>query len=221
MFFDVADIFESKWSNDESGGELEVLTCGLRPSGESDGTNQRDAEVWQQYGLSSRPSGPDGDGLCQALTAEIGGKRAVVATRDTRGPACHGALNAGDVALWSVGKNAVRCNADGSIALLKQGEEEDSGLVIDKDGALSIFTPFGIIQLNADGFAVILKEGGVALSMSPKDITLLGPKCSISTGTVALGVGAAVPLGLQPTVVPTGTVSPAFAVTKPTPNIFV
>jgi hypothetical protein len=177
--------------------------------------------VWQQYGFTSRPAAPDGDGKCQALTANIRGMRAVVATRDTRGPASHGALNAGDVALWSIGKNAVRCNADGSIALLKQGAEEDSGIVIDKDGALSIFTPFGIIQLNADGFAVILKEGGVSLSLSPKDITLLGPKCSISTGTVALGVGAAVPLGLQPTVVPTGTVSPAFAVTKPTPNIFV
>lgn len=221
MFFDVADIFESKWSADEAGGEAEVLTCSLREAGEADGTNERDAEVWGQYGFTSRPKAPDEDGKCQALTSMVGGRKAVIATRDTRGPANHGALKEGDVAMWSVGKNAVRCNADGSIALLKQGESEDSGIVIDKDGALSIFTPFGIIQLNADGFAVILKEGGTCLSLTKSDITLSGTKCSLSAGVIALGVGAAVPLAVQPTVVPTGTISPAFAATKPTPNIFV
>jgi len=212
MYLDWYDISETKWGSSDTGGEAEVVTCTLRAAGESDGQVELAADVWGAYGLSYRPASPKAGAVCQAITYTAGGKRHVIATRDTRGGDCHGALNDGDVALWSVGKNSVRCNADGSIAIHQIGSEVDAGISVEKDGTILIFNEFGQIELGKNGFQVFTKDGGAIALGNGSFQTISKTAAWLRSGSVLLGPsptkplttgsGAAVPipyiLGLRP-----------------------
>ena len=217
MFFDVFDIFESKWGSDDSGGDSTTLTASLRFAGTTSGTDELSAEVWGQYGFSSRPGKPDGTNRCQAIVGDLAGRRAVLFTRDTRGPKAHGDLNDGDVAVWSVGKNSIRCNADGSIAILQMGASSDAFFIIEKDGSQIQGNQWGQIELGPDGFKVILASGE-AFALGNGAAQFIAPKIGLMGGAVLLGAGAAVPLAAVPI---TGTVGAGFVSAKPVANIFV
>lgn len=214
------DIFSSAWGSDSTEGAVQIATAALRRAGEEEGSDGEDAEIWSHYGLSYRPADPGGDKSTQALTLEVAGRPVIFATRDVRGADIHGDLNAGDVAVWSIGKNAVRLNASGSISMFKQGESVDSAVAIGDDGAITLLNEWGVVQLGKDGFSVTLASGQM-LSLGPDGFNVSAPKCALQCGAIALGVGAAVPLASVPTVIGTGTAGPGFVAMKPITNIFI
>ena len=218
MIVDWYDVSESHFGADPTGGAEEIVTVDLRAAGEQDGTDANAAEVWAGgYGFTSRPAAPDGDKACQAIAVDAAGKRIVIAMRDTRGADAHGALNAGDVAMWSTGKNAVRCNADGTIAALQQGESTDAGWIFEKDGSFKLFGPFGQMELGPNGFVVTLATGE-QFAIGGSALSLVASTVALQAGTIALGVGASMPLTIpNPATGGTGT----FVLPKLVPNIFV
>lgn len=218
MIVDWYDVSESHFGADPTGGAEEIVTVDLRAAGEQDGTDANAAEVWAGgYGFTSRPAAPDGDKACQAIAVDAAGKRIVIAMRDTRGADAHGALNAGDVAMWSTGKNAIRLNADKSIGIIQQGDDSDAALSIEPDGTIILRNAYGQIELGPNGFQVFTKTGE-AFQLGAGSANFLAPTFAAQCGTIALGVGAAVPLTIpNPATGGTGT----FVLAKPVLNVFV
>lgn len=209
--FDFADVFASVWGDDDTGGKAEVVTVSLRDVGEPDGAEATKAPTWGMGCVAYRPAPPTDDGKCQALTVSIGGQPHVIATQDARISKAIGALNAGDAAFASpTGKNALRSNADGSIAMIHQGESGDSGIGINKDGTISLFTPDVILSLGPDGLLITTKAGE-QMALGDKVFQVVALQGFIRCGVVGLGPAPAVPL----------TFAAASGVVKPAPNVLV
>jgi len=199
MDIDWVEVSESNWGATATDNGPAIATASIRLAGETDGQDQTNAEIWSHYGFSYRPSKPSAGGKCDAIAQHVAGKRIITATRDMRGAVCHGALNEGDVAMWSTGKNTIRCNADGSIALLQQGASTDAGISIEKDGKIILFNQWGQLELGPNGLIVVTK-GGSALELADDHFQVLSPQCFVRGGLVALGMapkpfagGAAMP----------------------------
>ena len=214
------DVFSSSFGTDASDGGPEIPTVSLRRAGEDEGSDQDEADIWSAYGFAYRPAAPDDKGATQVVADFVAGRWSVIASRDTRGADIYGALNEGDVAVWSIGKNAFRANASGSISMFKQGTSVDSAVAIGDDGAITLLNEWGVVQLGKDGFSVTLASGQM-LSLGPDGFNVSAPKCALQCGAIALGVGAAVPLASVPTVIGTGTAGPGFVAMKPITNIFI
>lgn len=206
--FRTYDIFSSAWGSDSTEGAVQIATAALRRAGEEEGSDGEDAEIWSHYGVSYRPPDPSDDKSTQALTLEVAGRPVIFATRDVRGADIHGDLNAGDVALWSIGKVCLRLNADGSISMFKQGATVDSAVAIGDDGAITLLNEWGVVQLGSDGFSVTLASGQM-LSLGPDGFNVSAPSAGLSVGSFAFGAGASTPLAVTPC--PTG----GFVVSKP------
>ena len=214
--FNFSDVFQSMWGDAPTGGAGEVVTVELRDAGATDGQTGDEVELLGQAPLLYRPKAPDDGGRCQVLTLEVGGRKIGLASRDSRATRASGALNEGDVALvCPSSKVALRLNDDNSISLLQQGEEADTFLRFETDGTILIGNQWGQLQLGADGFQVLLASGEV-FSLGGDQAVIQAGQCALNAGALLLGVGAAVPLCLVPTVPPGG-----FACPKVTPNIFV
>jgi hypothetical protein len=219
--FEFADVFETMWGSAATEGTGEIVACQVRDAGETDGQDARDVELWSQGCIAYRPAKPDGDGKCQLLTVPIGSQLLAIASRDSRADKATGALNEGDAAFCSpTGKVALRCNADGSCSLIKQGESVDSVVSIEKNGTILCANEWGQFELGPNGFQVMLPTGESIIVKQGK-IQLSAPQVVLAGGTVALGVGASMPLAIVPTVVPTGTAAPGFVAAKPCPNILI
>ena len=209
--FDFADVFATVWGDESTGGKVETVTASLREVGEPDGADATKAPIWGMGCVAYRPAAPTSDGKCQALTVSIGGQPHVIATQDARISKAIGALNEGDAAFASpTGKNALRSNADGSIAMIKQGESADSIIGINKDGSISLMTPWCLMTLNEDGLTFTTKAGE-QMVLGKQVFQVLAAQGFIRTGTVSLGLSAAVPL----------TFSGTSGVVKPAPNVFI
>jgi len=100
--------------------------------------------------------------------------------------------------------------ADGSIALLQQGDEADTMMVLEKDGAIILRNKWGQLQLDENGFAVVLTSGE-SFELAPASAQITADVVKIAGGVVSLGAAAAVPL----------TFAPTSGVVKPAPNILV
>lgn len=210
-WIDWVDVTESTFSKDASGGEAQVVTCAVRDAGQEDGQTGRDVEVWGLGCIVYRPAPPDDKGKCQAAVATVGGARVIVATRDTRAATAVGDLGAGDAAFCApTSKSALIAKADGSIALLQQGDEADAMVVLEKDGAIILRNKWGQIQLDENGFAVVLTSGE-SFELAPASAQITADVVKIAGGVVALGAAAAVPL----------TFAPTSGVVKPAPNILI
>lgn len=204
----IFDVFSSSFGSDASNGGPEIPTVSLRRAGEEDGSDQDEADIWSDYGFAYRPAAPDAKGATQVVADFVAGRWSVIASRDTRGADIYGALNEGDVAVWSIGKNAVRLNADGSISLFKQGATVDSAVAIGDDGAITLLNEWGVVQLGSDGFSVTLASGQM-LSLGPDGFNVSAPSAGLSVGAFSFGAGASTPLAVTPC--PTG----GFVVSKP------
>lgn len=185
------DIAETSFGSDETGGP-ETVTCAVRHVGEDGGIDEPAAPIWSHYGLAYRPPAPDGADVCQALCQTIGGKRSVTATRDLRAADVHGALNEGDVALWSVGKNMLRLNANGGVSLLLRGDT-DASIGIEPDGAILFANRWGSMSLDGDGFKVVTADGG-ALVLNSKVFQALAQLGDLEVGALKTHAAASAPL---------------------------
>lgn len=193
LSFGFYDIFETGFGSSATGGAVELVTCQIRRAGEEEGVDARDVEIWGHYGFTSRPAAPDGAKRCQTIAADIGGRKVALWTSDVRGSEHFGKLSAGDVALWSVGKNALRLNNDGSIAAINRTNNADSLMMIEKNGQITMLNEWGKMTLGPEGFSVVLSNGAM-FSLTKTGFTVQCQQLSLNTSSVGLGVGAAVPL---------------------------
>lgn len=218
------DVFSSSFGTDASDGGPEIPTVSLRRAGEDDGSDQDEADIWSAYGFAYRPAAPDAKGATQVVADFVAGRWSVIASRDTRGADVFGALNEGDVVVWSIGGVALRMNADGSTSLFKknEGETPDAFVSIASDSAITLCNEWGTIQISSDGISLMLNDGSAGLQISAADgVNIVGQKAAFQVGSISLGVGASVPLCIIPTIPGTGSVSAGFVCAKPTPNILV
>ena len=155
---------------------------------------------WQHYGFLSRP--PDG---AESLVVWIGSQAFSLASRALAAAGVWGKMTAGDVALYSVGKNAIRLNATGSISMLVPSNGKQIVVSIQPKGAIQFML--------ANGFYIELsEEQGFVVSTPGKDITLSG--LNVNVNAMALNNNSAV---LKTTI----AASQPLVATSVAPGVFV
>ena len=193
---EVYDIFDSDYSDKATGGKGEIPTVSIRECGEDEGSAFADAELWGHAPLVYRPGDKDDKGVCQAVTAEVGGRVAVVGTKDARAAEASGALKKGDVALvnpWG-GKCCLRLNASGGVALLKQGDDVDASISIDEDDdAIVLINRYGGISIGPNGIVLHLTEGP-QVALTKEHFMAFAPQAFLMAGVVGLGPAPSKPL---------------------------
>ena len=185
-------LFDATYGDKASGGAATLVTAHLRDGDDEDGQTGRDVEVFGQAPVLFVPDDPTDAGQCQGLTMLVGGQPLCIATRDTRAVGAMPALAKGDAAfVCPTGRVGLLAKKDGTIGLLQRGEgnNPDSSLLFEPDGALVITTPYGSLVLDADGFRVIL-PGGEAFGIGSNVMTVSATMINLAGATVALGAGA-------------------------------
>lgn len=191
---DYLDVMEALLGDAATGGESSVVTAAVRDAGQVDGQTGRDVEVWGTAPVVYVPAPPSKDGKCQALSTIVGGTKVIVATRDTRAAAAVGDLPPGAAAFCCpTGKNAAVFKPDGSISLLQQGTDADALISIEADGAIILRNKWGQVQLDKDGFSVMLTTGE-CFSLSAALAQILAPVVTLESGVTKLSASAAAPL---------------------------
>lgn len=217
-------LFAATYSAEASGGEATLVTASLRDGDDDEGQTGHTVEVWGQAPVVYVPDDPDDGGRCQALTVQLGGNPVAIATRDLRAAKAVPGLSKGDAAFCCpTGRVTFLAKKDGTVGMMQRGEGEtpDSLVLLEPDGAFSVTTPFGQIILDAQGFRVI-GPNGEAMGLGANDFTVTATSASLACASVALGVGAAVPLAvapLLPAATPPGVTG--FFLPKPVANIFI
>jgi hypothetical protein len=189
-------LFGATYADAAAGGEATLVTASLRDGDDEDGQVGHEAEVWGVAPVVYLPDDPDADGACQALTTLIGGTPVCLGTRDLRAVKAIPGLGKGDAAfVCPTGRGGFLSKKDGTMGLMQRGADggSDSLLLLEPDGAFNLTTPHGQIVLDAEGFRIILANGQ-AFNLGGENFTVTGIGANIETATVALGMGAAVPL---------------------------
>ncbi len=183
----------------------------LANPGEDEGVDVPQAPAFGVYGLVSRPSAANDNGLCEAITADVGGTNVVVATRDTRAESVVGKLAEGDVALWSVGNNCVLLKANGTVSIRHNAAAggADAWIQIESDGAIKIGNAGGGIEITTAGKVTIYGSGGEAMAIGGGSVALTAPEVKLQSATTMLHAAAARPLSFIPT---SGVAGPALNV---------
>lgn len=217
-------LFSATYSDKASGGATTLVTASLRDGDDEDGSVGHEVEVWGVAPVLHVPDDPDDSGACQSLTTMIGGTPVCLGTRDLRAVKAMPALARGDAAfVCPTGRVAFLAKKDGTVGILQRGEGDtkDSSMLFEPDGAFIMTCPFGQIVFDAKGFRVI-GANGEAIGLGDNDFTVTAASASFAVASIALGVGAAVPLASLPlTPAAYGPNAPGFYCPKPLPNIFV
>lgn len=203
-----------------TGGAAEIVTLNTRSAGDTDGQTGDDVEYWSHGCMAYRPADPTGDGKCQVMTRQVGGRKIAVASQDSRAKV-FGALNKGDACFGSpTGGGMFRANADGSTGfrrVMKDGAA-DAYVNIEADGTIVFGNQWGQAELGENGWVVALKDSSFEQLSAKTGFVVSAPTCSLACGSVALGMGATKPLAAAPI---TGTVGTGFVAVAPVLNVFV
>lgn len=149
------------------------------------------AEWWTPYGLYGRP--PDGS---TSFVVRAGATFAALASRVVGIGDVVGKLAAGDVALWSVGRNVLRLNASGSVSLLVRTENGKQVVVnVSPKGSGEIKVVTGA------GMSFELSEAnGLAVNVGQKDVTfacrnfqVVGQSANLNVASTRLHMAASTP----------------------------
>jgi hypothetical protein len=158
----------------------------------SDGDESAPIDWWQHYGFVSRP--PVG---AEAFVARVGANAIALASRALNALGVFGKMSDGDVALYSMGGNVIRLNANGSVSVLvKTANGKQWVARIDPKGGGSLKI------LNGAGMAIEFSEDqGFVLNAGQKDITLscgtfqvLASQANMNVGSIKLHAAATAPL---------------------------
>lgn len=154
------------------------------------------AEIWQQPGLSSRPSpAAQGSSASQALTLKCGDRDIIFAQRDCRAANAFGNLDDGETILYATGSDGngaprVKLGADGSATLgtTDTGSTGGNAVYIQATPtAIRFVAPWGVLTFDPTGFHVAVDEGPtldmLALSGLP------GPFASFTSAIVMAANG--------------------------------
>jgi len=147
---------------------------------------------WQHYGFLSRPPAN-----AEVLALRVGAQVFGIASRALASVAAFGKMGEGDVALYSIGGNLIRLQANGAINVLVPTKNGKQLVVrLDPKGADEIKI------VNGAGMAIeFSEENGLVVNAGQKDVTfacrnfqVIGAATNLNTASVKLGVSGAKPL---------------------------
>jgi phage gp45-like len=129
------------------------------------------AEWGEHYGFATRPPAD-----CEHFAIRAGASIVSIASRMLSALAKAGKLSEGDVAIYSIGGNVIRLNANGSIScLVPTSDGKQMVIRLDPKGKGSLK------WMNSAGMCIeASEENGIALNAGDKDITLAGKNIQIN-----------------------------------------
>lgn len=147
-------------------------------------------EWWQSYGVASRP--PTG---AQALLLRAGDVMVGIAARVSAAKEIIGLLSPGDVALYSVGKNLIRLNANGSIAVrAKDKKGRDMVAYVDPKGpSVKLVVSDMALEVSEEN-GIVLNAGNRPITLAGMSIQLNGQSLNCNVPVSKLHMGASMPL---------------------------
>ena len=162
---------------------------------------------WQHYGFVSRPPKD-----AEALLARFGANIFAVASRLLAAASVYGKLSEGDVALFSIGGNTIRLNADGAVSILVKSESGNMSVIRlspgsgeEKGANLKVLVDPGLVF-------EMSKENGIVMNAGDKDVTIAGKAVNITAMQLNNNVGL--------NKLHMGAVSPLITPTAAAPNVF-
>ncbi len=216
-------LFGATYGTTASGGASTLVTASMRDGDDEDGQTGHDVEVWGVAPVLYVPDDPDKDGGCQALTTLIGGTPVCIGTRDLRAVNAIPGMEKGAAAfICPTGRSGVIVKKDGSVSLYQRGQGSDADALVslEKDQSFIIKTKWGELVLGPNGFHVILPNGQ-CISLGENDYTVTATTMTLGGASVALGVGASVPLAVAPLTVAATGGGPGFYSIAPIAGVFV
>ena len=150
-----------------------------------------EVDWWQHYGFLSRP--PNG---AEALIARIGAQTFALASRYLAAKA-FGKLNEGDVALYSVGNNILRLNANGSISMLAPDKKGKQMIMrLDPKGEITLMLGNGtIIQMSeSSGISMLAQTGNITLAAPAGSVQVIAQALNNMSPVLKANAVAAKPL---------------------------
>lgn len=153
-------------------------------------TESEDVEAWTPYGFVSKP--PPG---AEAFVLRLGRFVVSIASRVVETASVYGLLNDGDVGLYSVGKQVLRLNKDGSTTFLKTtASGEHLVITITKDDEIKVIQPGGA-YIEATKTGLILRHDTAPVTISSGVLVqIVAPALCQEVGANKLHVGAGTPL---------------------------
>jgi len=153
-------------------------------------TETEEVEWWQHYGFISRPPVD-----AEVLKLNLGRFVVGIASRVLATAGVYGQLKDGDVGLYSVGKQVLRLNADGSVSLLKLTKAGKHLVVtITKTDEIKLLHPDGAyVEISKAGIVLKHDTAPVTISSGVK-VQIIAPQLVNMVGVNMLHVGASTPL---------------------------
>lgn len=145
---------------------------------------------WQHYGFVSRP--PEGT---EGLILRMGQQAFAIASRMVSAAGILGQLSAGDVAVFSVGKNLIKLGSDGSIAAMRETSAGKKMIcIMTKDDAIKFVIPDGpVFEMSAKN-GIVMNAGNKNVTLAGKQVTLNGTQVILNSGCTKLHAAAVTPL---------------------------
>jgi len=158
------------------------------PLGGDQDSESAPADWWQHYGFLSRP--PVG---AEGIFMRLGANVVTIASRALAAAGIFGQMSVGDVAIYSVGKNVLRLNADGSVSLMRLTKSGKHVIAImTKDDKVQVLIPPAtVFEMTPQG--ITLKGDTITIAGS-KSVQIIGPQLNCAVGVNKLHIGASLPL---------------------------
>lgn len=176
--------------------------------------------------IPALPTSSNATDACQVLYVNNNNQNIGIAYRDTRYLTGAGTLQPGETTIYAPGSTArIKCGIDNSVTMGNTGSSGNkSYMQIGANGGFYVFTPFGVISLDENGFNVqvvsgcSLTMGGIGLpgpfAALGGIITLTSPVVNVMSPSVSLGPGPVyLPASMPLAPAPFGTPIPMFGST--------
>lgn len=162
------------------------------PISPTDSDESPPVDWWQHYGFLSRP--PPG---AEVFAIRAGAQVFGIASRALAAAGIFGKMSDGDVAIYSIGGNVIRLNANGSLSVLvptKNGKQFVARIDPKGAGELKV--------VNGAGMAIeFSEENGLVVNVGQKDVTfacknfqVVGVATNLNTASTKTWAGASKPM---------------------------
>lgn len=156
-----------------------------------DAEESASVDWWQHYGLLSRP--PSG---AEALVLRVGGQTFGLASRMLSAIG-FGKLGEGDVALYTIGGNVIRLNANGSISVLVPTANGKQLVVrLDPKGAgeIKVVNGAGMAMEFSEANGLTVNAGQRDVTIACKNFQVVAQAANLNVATLKTWAGASAPL---------------------------
>lgn len=147
---------------------------------------------WQHYGFLSRPPAD-----AETLALRVGSQVFGIASRALAAAGVFGKMSEGDVAVYSIGGNVIRLNANGSISVLvptANGKQLVARFDPKGAGEIKIVNGAGMAIEMSEASGVVINAGQKDVTIACKNFQVIGTATNLNTASVKLGITGGKPL---------------------------